>query len=141
MKRISFLAIIIVVFTAVFLLLSGCGHETSQENNSINTTGNVTGIIYVDYAKGYENLGELAKDADLIVVGTVDRTETVPDEATKDKEDPRSRMWNTRVTLRVERSIKGDFSDEITIIQTGAAGWLRPQGRRAGPRGAAVQVL
>ena len=124
MKRISFLTILTAVFTAVFLLLSGCSDESSLENNS----GNVTGIIYVDYVKSYENLGELAEDADLIVVGTIDRTEAVHDEATKHKEDPISRMWNTRATLRVERSIKGDFLDEITIIQTGAAGWLQEMG-------------
>ena len=128
MKRIPSLTIIIAVFTAVLLLLSGCDHESNQDNNSINTTGNVTGIIYVDYARGYENLGELAGEADLIVIGTINRTETVPDEATMDKEDPRARMWNTRSVLRVEKSIKGDFTDEITIIQTGAKGWAEEPG-------------
>ena len=124
MKRISTLAILITVITAVFLLFSGCNQESSQVKN----TGNVIGIIHVDYVKSYESLGELAEDADLIVVGTVDRTETIPDEATKDKEDSRLRMWNTRSVLKVEKSVKGDFSDEITIIQMGAAGRLQEMG-------------
>ena len=124
MKRISFLTVIISVLTAVSLLLSGCGDENSQENN----TANVTGTIFVDYVKSYENLGELAKDADLIAYGTIDRTETVPDESTRDGEDPRTQLRNTRATLRVEKSIKGDFTDEIIIIQTGAAGWLQEMG-------------
>jgi hypothetical protein len=123
-KRISSLTILISVFATVFLLLSGCGHEESPQTN----TGSVTGVIYVDYVKSYENLGELAEDADLIIVGTIDRTETVPDEATKDKEDPISRMWNTRSVLRIEKSLKNDFTDEITIIQTGAVGWAEEPG-------------
>ena len=124
MKRISFLTIIIAVFTALSLLLSGCIQDNSQEQN----TGNVTGIINVDYVKSYESLGELAEDADLIAYGTIDRTETVPDESTRDGEDPRTQLRNTRATLRVEKSIKGDFTDEIIIIQTGAAGWLQEMG-------------
>lgn len=124
MKRKSSLTIIIAVIAAVFLLLSGCDHEESPQTN----TGNVTGTIFVDYVKSYENLGELAEDADLIVIGTINRTETVPDEATRDKEDPRARMWNTRSVLRVEKSVKDDFTDEITIIQTGAKGWAEEPG-------------
>lgn len=110
-------------------MLSGCNHESSRENNSINTTGNVTGIIHVGYARGYENLGEMAEDADLIVAGTIDRIiEVVPDKATKDKEDPMSRMWITRLAFRVERSVKGDFTDEIIIAQLGALGWAEEYG-------------
>ena len=109
--------------------MSGCNHNNSQEKNTGNVTGNITSIIHVGYARVYENLGELADEADLIVTGTIDRIiEVVPDEATKDKEDPRSRTWLTRLAFRVEKSIKGDFTDEIIIIQTGAVGWAQEHG-------------
>ena len=128
MKKISFFTILIAVLTAASLLVSGCNQESSQENNPINTTGNVTGIIHVDYIKGYENLGELAGEADLIVVGIVERTEVVLDETTRDREDPRVQQRNTESYFRVEKSIKGDFTDEIIIVQMGAKGWLEEQG-------------
>jgi len=124
MKRISFLTYVITVLTAVSLLLSGCIQDNSQEQN----TGNVTGIIHVDYVKSYENLGELAGEADLIVVGIVERTEAVLDEATRDSEDPRVQQRNTESYFRVEKSIKGDLTDEIIIVQMGAKGWLEEQG-------------
>src|SRR4030042_2399481 len=125
MKRIFFLTIVIAVSTVISLLAFGCNHESSQEND----TGNATGVIFVEYNKSYESLGEMVADADLIVAGTIDRTiKVVPDEATKDKEDPRSRMWLTRSAFRVEKSIKGDFTDEIIITQIGALGWAEEDG-------------
>jgi hypothetical protein len=120
MKRISVITTSVAVFMAASLLLSGCNHESSQENNNSDTTG----IINVGHMKNYENLSELADDADLIAIGTVDRTvEVVPDDATRDKENPQAQIRLTRSSFRVEKSIKGDFTDEIIITQTGAAGW------------------
>ncbi|MFC1946372.1 hypothetical protein ACFLXY_00475 [Chloroflexota bacterium] len=125
MKRIPSLTIVITVFTAVSLLLSGCNHESSQEDNN---SSNTTGIIHVGYARSYENLGELADEADLIVAGTIDRTiEVVPDEATKDKKNPMSRMWLTQSAFKVEQSVKGDYTDEIIISQLDALGWAEEQ--------------
>ncbi|HEY96460.1 MAG TPA: hypothetical protein G4O15_16155 [Dehalococcoidia bacterium] len=129
MKRISSLTIVIAILTAVFLLLSGCDHESNQDKYTGNTAGNTIGIIHVEYARSYESLGELAGEADLIVAGTIDRImEVVPDEATKDKVDPGSRMWLTRSAFKVEKSVKGDFTDEIIIAQLGALGWAEEYG-------------
>ncbi len=125
MKKILVILLILLLSAAIMLPVTGCSRETDRPDFG----GYTPGIIYVDYVHGYESLAELAVDADLIVAGTIDRTlETVPDEATKDKQDPRSWMWQTRSAFKVEKSVKGDCPEEIIVSQEGAVGWAQEEG-------------
>ena len=113
MKRISSLTILIAVFTAIFLLLSGCGDENSQE---VRTGTTASGSDMDFFGLNTLTLGQLADSANLIAIGTVNRTvEEVPHETLKG-------VWKTRSAFHVEKSLKGDYEEEITIVQTGAAG-------------------
>ena len=125
MKKLIAAAAVTVLVISALLTQAGCNHESSPPDFS----GNTTGVIHVDYIKYYENIGELAADADLIAVGTIDRTiEVVPDEATKDARDPRNQTYLTRSAFRVERVIRGSATKEIAISQMGARGWVEEYG-------------
>jgi hypothetical protein len=118
-------ALLLLLVIAALLTQVSC----SRESNLPDFSGNTTGTIYVDYVKSYDSLGELAADADLIAVGTIDRTiEVVPDEATGETGDPRARTYLTRSAFRVERVIKGIAIWEIVISQMGARGWAEENG-------------
>ena len=67
MKQKSFLTILTAVSIIIPLLSSGCNHESRQPTDG---NRNITGIIHIHYVKSYENLSELAYDADAIVIGT-----------------------------------------------------------------------
>lgn len=119
MKKPFVVAIPALLVLANLTVQPGCSRESSPPDFS----GNTSGTICVDYVKSYENLGELAADADLIGVGTMDRTiEVVPDEAT------RGQTYLTRSAFRVERVLKGKAEGEITISQMGAVGWAEEYG-------------
>ena len=111
MKGISFLTILITLSIVISLLLSGCGHESNlQESNEVSG-------VSIDYISGYQiGFGDLADAADLIALGTITGTvEVVPHETLE-------QVWQTKSAFHVEKSFKGDYSDEIIIIQTGAVG-------------------
>jgi hypothetical protein len=96
MKGITAFAFAILI---TLLVASGC----SEQNVKPVFNGNSSGTIFVDYVKTYENLEELAADADLIAVGTIDRTiEVVPDEATRDdaNRDPRNKQVVSQLGLK-----------------------------------------
>ena len=125
MKKPFIIALLTVLVVSALLTQAGCSRESSLPDFS----GNTTGVIHVDYIKYYENIEELAADADLIAVGTIDQTiEVVPDEATGDTGDPRARTYLTRSSFRVERVIKGSAAEEIVISQMGAIGWAEEYG-------------
>jgi hypothetical protein len=125
MKKLIMLDLAMVLVMTVLLVQAGCSHESSLPDFS----GNTSGTIFVDYIKNYENLGELAADADLIAIGTIDRTvEVVADEATGDTGDPRARTYLTRSALRIEKLVKGNTDSEIIISQMGAIGWAEEVG-------------
>jgi hypothetical protein len=108
------LTILVAVSIAAFLLVSGCGHgSTGGSNTEVTTASGVD----IDYVAGYVlTIGDLAGDADLIVLGTVTGTvEVVPHETL-------AQVWQTKSAFNVEKSYKGDYEDEIIIIQTGAVG-------------------
>jgi hypothetical protein len=125
MKKPIMFELLMVLVIAFLLVQAGC----SRENSLPDFSGNAIGIINVEYAKSYENLGELAADADLITVGTIDRTvEVIPDEATERPGDPRSRTYLTQSAFQVERVLKGNSESEIVISQMGAVGWAEEYG-------------
>jgi hypothetical protein len=125
MKKLIMLDLAMVLVMTVLLVPASC----SRENGLPDFSGNAIGIIHVDYVKSYENLGELAADADLIAIGTIDRTvEVVPDEATGDTGDPRARTYLTQSAFQVEKVLKGSAESEIVISQTGATGWAEEYG-------------
>lgn len=113
MKKIVLFAIL-VAFTALSFLICGCGTESNREANHEQT---IVSVGHADYFGLNElTLGELANSADLIALGTVTRTiEIVPHETLKG-------VWQTKSAFQVEKSLKGDYGEEIIIIQTGAAG-------------------
>lgn len=109
---------------SVLVTQIGC----SRESRLPDFSGNTTGDIFLDYVKGYGNLGELAADSDLIAVGTIDRTiGVVTDEATKN-ESLKNRSYLTRSAFRVERVVKGKADSEIILSQMGAVGWAEEVG-------------
>ena len=125
MKKRLTAALLLLLVIAALLTQVSC----SRESNLPDFSGNTTGTIYVDYVKSYDSLGELAADADLISVGTIDRTvEVIPDEATERPGDPRSRTYLTQSAFQVERVLKGNSESEIVISQMGAVGWAEEYG-------------
>ena len=122
MKKPITVAVLTVLVVAGLLTQAACSRDSSPPDFS----GNTTGIIHVDYIKSYKSIGELATDADLIAVGTIDRTiEVVPDEATR---DPRAQTYSTRSAFQVERVVKGSADGEIVLSQIGAIGWAEEVG-------------
>ncbi len=127
MKRLIIIAAsaLLVLMVVVLLVQAGC----SQENSPPDFNEDTSGTIFVDYIKSYENLGGLAADADLIAVGTINRTvEVVPDEATGDTGEPTARTYLTRSAFRIKKVVKGSAKSEIIISQMGAVGWLEENG-------------
>jgi len=119
MKNLITIAVLTTLVVSLLVMQPGC----SRNNGLPVFSGNTTGIIHVDYVNSYENLGELAADADLIAIGTIDRTiEVISDKATGDQ------TYLTRSAFRVERVVKGDADEEIIISQTGAIGWAEEVG-------------
>ena len=112
MKKISVLFIWITVIT--IFSPSGCGHDKSQESGNEQ---NIMSSTDIDYVSGYTlTLDDLVDNADLIVMGTVNRTvDAIPHETLTD-------VWQTKSAFHVEKSFKGDYDNEIVIIQTGAVG-------------------
>lgn len=124
MKKPIIIAALAVLVVSALLTQPGC----SRESRPPDFSGNTTGTISIDYVKSYNNIKELAADANLIVVGMIDRTiEVVPDEATK-SEDPKNRTYLTRSAVRVERILKGKVGSRIVISQMGAVGWAEEYG-------------
>ena len=112
MKKISVLFIWITVIT--IFSPSGCGHDNNQESGNEQ---NIMSSTDIDYVSGYTlTLDDLVDNADLIVIGTVTGTVgVVPHETLKE-------VWQTKSSFHIEKSFKGDYSDEIIVIQTGVVG-------------------
>ncbi|MFH1146921.1 MAG: hypothetical protein V1736_04365, partial [Pseudomonadota bacterium] len=124
MKKLLTVAALTLLVVSALLTQPGCSRGSLLPDFS----GNTTGVIFLDYVKGYGSLGGLAADADLIVVGTINRIiKVVPDEATK-SESLKNRSYLTRSAFHIERVVKGKADEEIIISQMGAVGWAEEYG-------------
>ncbi len=114
----------IILFVSVILLQPGCSKSSPPYSS-----GYAAGLIFVDYINSYDDIGELAADADIIAAGTIDRTlDVLPANPAEAIEDPRQRTYITRSTFSVEKVIKGDVRGEIIVSQMGATGRAEERG-------------
>ena len=117
--------VITILVLSTLLMQPGC----SSESGSPYASGSAAGQIYVDYINSYDDIGELAADADVIATGTISRTvDVLPANPAEAIEDPRHRTYITLSAFSVEKIIKGDVKTEIIFSQMGATGRAEERG-------------
>jgi hypothetical protein len=108
MKTIRFMSAI-AISIAMLASITSCKQE--GEAAIKNTSG---GGVYASWAKGYNNIGDMATDSQLIAIGVIDRVvETI-------QMDEYS--YETSFAFRIEQVLKGEESGEILLHQTGTPG-------------------